>query len=516
MRINGFSGMDIDSMVKELMTAKRAPLDKLNQKKTLMEWQRDSYRELNSKMYEFRNTKLQQTYRQSAALNTQKAIVTGNTDAVRVDATSAANGIPMKISVEALATATKGETDGVGLGYKASQSLAELVKGVKFGTSNSSITEADNKEEYKIKINNGQELTFKGSDSISSVVAKINSASDLKVTATFDELTGKLSIASKTLGSKGEVSIGTLDPAANSLLDVFKTDKTQAFTPVTGTDAIVKINGVELKDPRPESNIITYNGVQMNLLAVTVTRDASNNIISDNPFTISTQSDPQKALDSMKAFVDDYNKMLTLLNTKVGEEKYRSFQPLTDEQRKSMTESDIKLWEEKAKSGLLKNDDILADLVSKMRNIMGENMGQLSNIGITGGKYFEGGKLILDEAKFKEAVLNNPQQVADLFQGTGTGVKDSIFGKLYDDFDKTMDKIATRAGTTKFSGDLNSIYKEESIMGRELKGYNKEISALEKRLTALENRYYKQFTAMETAMSKYQSQASSLSSFFSS
>lgn len=33
MRINGFSGMDIDLMVKEMMTAKRAPLDKLNQKR---------------------------------------------------------------------------------------------------------------------------------------------------------------------------------------------------------------------------------------------------------------------------------------------------------------------------------------------------------------------------------------------------------------------------------------------------------------------------------------------------
>ena len=36
MRITGLRfGMDIDSMVKELMTAKRAPLDKLSQQQTL-------------------------------------------------------------------------------------------------------------------------------------------------------------------------------------------------------------------------------------------------------------------------------------------------------------------------------------------------------------------------------------------------------------------------------------------------------------------------------------------------
>ena len=44
-RISGMaSGMDIDTMVKGMMDAERVPLDKLYQKKTYTEWQRDDYR----------------------------------------------------------------------------------------------------------------------------------------------------------------------------------------------------------------------------------------------------------------------------------------------------------------------------------------------------------------------------------------------------------------------------------------------------------------------------------------
>lgn len=519
MRINGFSGMDIDSMVKELMTAKRAPLDKLNQKKTLLEWQRDSYRELNSKMYEFRNTKLQNTYRQSAALNTQKAVVTGNTDAVKAEAGAAANGIKMEVSVAQLATAKAQETDGKGQGYNSRQSLAELANGIKFGQPTTSLGTSDYSKEYKIKIND-VEMTFTGQDTVSSIVAKINSKTDLNVKASFDDLTGKFVIASKDLGSTGILDIKAPDAGNNSLMDVFGQNSTAVIKDIAAKDAVVVINGVKLNPP-PTSNVITYNGVQMNLLAATASSftengDGTVTLTNDKPFTINTQSNPDKALETVKAFIEDYNKMLDTLNTKVGEEKYRTFQPLTSEQRSAMTESDIKLWEEKAKSGLLKNDDILTSLASTMRTIMGEKMGELSSIGITGGKYYENGKIYLDEEKFKKAINDNPQQVTDLLQGTGTGADNSIFGKLYKEVDTTMTKIAERAGTTKFSGDVNSLYKEESVMGKTLKGYNTEITALERRLTDMENRYYKQFTAMETAMTKYQNQASSLSSFFAS
>ncbi|MGG6313261.1 flagellar filament capping protein FliD [Paenibacillus macerans] len=513
MRVNGFSGMDIDSMVKSMMTAARVPLDKLNQQKDLLEWQRDSYREMNSKLYDFRNNKLMK-YKSSAALTSQTAAVSGNTAAVKAVASAEANGIPMKVSVTQLATSASAQTAGIGFGFNAKQSLAELAKGIKADGDASTLTDAEKEKEYTLRINDKQTMTFKGTDSVASVIAKINASSDFNVTASFDELTGKLSIKSKAMGTGSQFAFSTTPESptdtrpVNSLLGVFGSATAPAVT--DGQNAEVYIN--DQKIPPQKSNTITYNGIQMTLLAVTGSKDTvlDKPGADDKPFTVTTQSDPKTAIDTIKAFVEDYNTLLSLFNTKVGEEKYRDFPPLTDEQRSALSESDVKAWEEKAKSGLLKGNDILSSTIQSMRMTISEKLGNLSKIGITTGQYYEGGKLYLDEKKLTTALEQNPQLVQDLFQGTGDGTKDSIFGKLYDLADDTMGKLADRAGTTKFSGDLNSIYKEESVMGKQLKEYNQRILAMQDRLDQMETRYYKQFTAMETAMNKYNSQASSL------
>ena len=74
----------------------------------------------------------------------------------------------------------------------------------------------------------------------------------------------------------------------------------------------------------------------------------------------------------------------------------------------------------------------------------------------------------------------------------------------------SLQNISDRAGTNKYSGDLSSAFKDESVMGRAMKDYTSRIAAMTTRLSDAETRYYKQFSAMETAMSKLQSQSSSL------
>ena len=97
MRINGFSGMDIDSMVKSMMTVKRVPLDKLNQQKQILDWTRNSYRELNSKIVQF-SQKLADM-NMSKATNTQKSTVSGNTTAVRAEANADASAVALTVEV---------------------------------------------------------------------------------------------------------------------------------------------------------------------------------------------------------------------------------------------------------------------------------------------------------------------------------------------------------------------------------------------------------------------------------
>ena len=79
----------------------------------------------------------------------------------------------------------------------------------------------------------------------------------------------------------------------------------------------------------------------------------------------SSATDTDKILESVTKFVDEYNKILADLNGQIREKTYRDFQPLTIEQRADLDEKEIELWEEKAKSGTLRNDNIMSSALSR-------------------------------------------------------------------------------------------------------------------------------------------------------
>ena len=178
--------------------------------------------------------------------------------------------------------------------------------------------------------------------------------------------------------------------------------------PIPSSDGTATINGVDFTT---KDNILLVNGVQLTLLKKTA--DTAN---PTNLSKISTQSDPTKAVDTLKAFVQSYNDLLDVFNKKIDEEKYRDFSPLSDDQKQNMKESEITAWEAKAKSGLLKNDDILKSTLSSMRSIISDQMGALSSIGISTGQYFEKGKLYIDEDKLKAALKLTPSKLLICFK----------------------------------------------------------------------------------------------------
>ncbi|MNC72314.1 flagellar capping protein [compost metagenome] len=79
----------------------------------------------------------------------------------------------------------------------------------------------------------------------------------------------------------------------------------------------------------------------------------------------------------------------------------------------------------------------------------------------------------------------------------------------------SLEKLSKKAGTSKYSADINSTFKTESVMGKQLTDFNTRITTFKRRMADMETSLYKQFTAMETAINKYNSQSSSLSSYFS-
>ncbi|WP_060536515.1 flagellar filament capping protein FliD [Paenibacillus bovis] len=507
----GASGMDTDSIVKQLMAAQRIPLDKLNQNKQVLEWKRESYREVNSKLVDFRQNKLFE-FKKSESLNAQKAVVTGNTSAMTATANADASGIPMSVSVDQMAT--KATATGSAL----------TVSGAKATTATTIGQLSGGTSDYTVKVN-GEELTFKSTDTISSVISKVNSNSKAGATATFDEITGKFSISSKDFGKPLALDNGT---SGGSFLELSKI-KDSYPSSVTNADtskAQVVVNGTSLNFTGDkakatvnntsltfDSNVNTLNGVTMNFLNVSGAAGATN---------ITTQTDTTKVVDTVKAFVTAYNDLLNTMKTKTEESKYKDFAPLTSEQKKSMSEDDITAWTAKAKSGMLKGDDILKTALQDMRNVITSALGSvpggvsLPDMGITTGSYSEGGKLYLDESKLKKAVADNPQGVITTLKGTGTDTTSGVFNKLYNKLDETVTKFYDRAGTSKLSTDVNAAFNTKSIIAKELTDYNSRINALTSRLNDVESRYYKQFSAMESALSKLNSQSSSLAGYLQS
>lgn len=488
-RITGLaSGMDIDATVTKLMTAEKAPLTKLTQQKQLVEWKREGYRDVSTKLVSLLNDKLS-NLSLSSSINAQKATITGNTTAVSATATGAASGGVLNVSVQGLATATNVKST-TGAGAHASTDALSTV----YSGSETSITL------------NGTSISFSPSDSIDSFMQKINSNKDAGVTAVFDPSSGKMSLTNKSTGNTDLTFSG-------GALAAFGLDSTA--TVAQGADAQLTVNGLSVTQ---KSNTFSMNGVTMTLNSVTPTGQSTQ---------INVTADTDKLVATVQSFVDAYNDVLSTLNSKVGEERYPKYAPLTDEQKKDLSDDEQTLWNKKAKSGMLKNDDMLQNTISSMRSAMIQGVTlsdgskvSFAQLGITTGTYETRGKLTLDTDKLKTALEKDPNIVNNFFGSQDSNAlntnkytdQDGILARMKKVAKSSLESLASTAGTSKVSSDANSTFLVNSLMGTQLTGMDRRISDWNSRLNTIETNYYKKFTAMETAISKYNSQSTSLSS----
>ncbi|MDY0393231.1 flagellar filament capping protein FliD [Virgibacillus halophilus] len=238
------------------------------------------------------------------------------------------------------------------------------------------------------------------------------------------------------------------------------------------------------------------------------------NTTPEGPVTLTVTNDVDSAFDKIKAFVDKYNEVVEKLNGTQTEDKYRNYQPLTEEQKKEMSEKEIELWEEKAKSGIIKGESIISNGLFSMRQgwyAPVKNDGpftSLTEIGIkTTSNYLDGGKLEINEDKLKEMLREDPAAVQKLFSNSSEGEGRGLVNRLEDALESTIKNIENRAGKSTST-------MENYTIGKSMKDLNARISDFQKRLQDIETRYWNQFTAMEKAISNMNSQANQLMSQF--
>ncbi|WP_033827825.1 flagellar filament capping protein FliD [Bacillus andreraoultii] len=344
-----------------------------------------------------------------------------------------------------------------------------------------------------------EKFLIQASESLNTVISKVNS-SKAGVTMFYDSHTDQLTMTRNETGNfnKNGNEIITNGTLLNTVL------KFEGATETGGENAEFTINGLITERT---SNTFSMNGVSITLKNVTNT-----------PVTINVNNDNDKLFENIKSFVEKYNELVGKIESKLNEPKYKSYKPLTDDEREKLSDKQQEKWEEMAKSGLLKSDQLLSGLITQMRSSVYSSVNQpnidstmktLSAIGISTTGDYTTAKLEINESKLKAAIERDPASIELLFNGTGTtGGEKGIIHRLYDNVNSTMDQLKNRAGNS-FS------VNHQFTIGRQLNNLDSKIERFEDRLSALETRYYSQFSAMEKAIQKANSQSSYLMSFFS-
>ncbi|GIN70784.1 hypothetical protein J14TS2_12590 [Bacillus sp. J14TS2] len=335
-----------------------------------------------------------------------------------------------------------------------------------------------------------------GTDTLNSVIRKVNESS-AGVTMFYDSVTDRVTLTRKETGKFGEDGIGDISVTGTFMEDIlnFKDAELQ-----DGQNAKFMINGLETER---SSNTFDMNGV-------TITLKQPFGEGEQQPTTISVGNDSEQVLENIKEFVNQYNELIKEIGDKLNEERYRDYKPLTEDERDELSEKQQEKWEEMARSGLLKGDMVLSGVLSSMRMDMYSTVEtngifkQLASIGIkTTSNYLEGGKLEIDEAKLKEALEEDPDSVENLFRGNDSEAGKGIVHRLYDTVDASMKKVQEKAGRATSTN-------QQFTLGRELINVDKSIDRFEERLKMTENRYWRQFTAMEKAIQQANQQSAYL------
>ncbi len=507
-RITGMnSGLDTESIITALTSTKKTKVQNLQGEQKKLTWKQDKLKELNKKVVNFYNGALS-SMRFSSAY-TKKATTSNNSSAVSVITGDDAMLTDQSLNITSLAksaymtgnkvtykegegedaktnTATKSTTmDKLGINETTSLEL-------KIGKS------ADDPDAKSLAID------IDSTDTISKVLSKLKSkASEIGVDMNFnyDEANGRFYVSSGKTGE--DYNFFTTGSDAATALG-FNNDNY-----VKGSSAKIELNGVEYTS---NNNTFSVNG-----LTITAKEVA-------NDITLSTKQDTSGIYDNVKNLIKEYNSLMKELATLYNADPAKKYSMLNDDQKDEMSDKEVEEWETKIKDGLLSKDENIGNLRNAIRDVVNSSFEiklkdgttsklSLASFGISTGGYFtteENEREVLhidgdaDDSTssgntdlLRAAISTDPKKVQDFF----TEFSRSLYSKIGDLMKGTQYSSAF------------TIY-EDKLMASQYSSYNTKISNAQKALEAAEDKYYKQFSSMETALAKINSASGSLSGFF--
>ena len=274
---------------------------------------------------------------------------------------------------------------------------------------------------------------------------------------------------------------------------------------VDAQDAKITLNNADFTS---SSNVFNINGLTIKATAKTADGET---------LSINTDTDTQGIYDKIKDFLTDYNSIINELTSLYNADSAKGYEPLTDDEKESMSDKEVEKWETKIKDSILRNDSTVGGVMNAMTTAMMKSYTingksySLNSFGIHTQGYLNAAKneqyayhIDGDEDdtitsgntdKLMDMINNNPEDLEEFMKQLTSG--------LYSALDNKMKSTTMSSAYT--------IYNDKQ-MTKEYNNYTKEIKEWETKISDLENRYYKQFSTMETQLAKMQSTTSSLTS----
>lgn len=543
LRMTGmYSGMDTESIVSQLVKTKSTKVTNLKNEQKKLEWKQTAWQDLNSKIYNMYSKTLS-NLRLTSAYSKKSTVSSDSTKVTVVASEGAVNGT-QTLKVNKLAKS--GYLTGAKLDGKTSTTTGtdgkDVTKVVNWETTDK-LSEIDSNLTGKtISITTGSGTDAKTTDieitadmTINDLVAKFK---DAGVNASFDTTNQRFFINSTGTGSAKNFTLSSDDSTALASLGL---DPNATYTDINGSknscvkiegqDAEIVLNGATFVS---DSNTFSINGLTINTLGVT-----------DEEISLVTSTDYDGIYNTIKDFLTEYNDLINEMDKLYNADSARKYDMLTNDEKDSMTDDEVEQWEDKIKSALLRKDNSLYNVMNTLTTTMmdgyyennlsdkqkknmsaseisawyKENGGKkhyLSDYGIGTLRYFEAQDnehhayhingdaddefTSTKEDKLKAAIAEDPEGTANFFA--------TLCKTLYSKLDETMSE----------STEYSSIYKvyNDKQLKKDYKDYTKKISDAEDELNDYEDRWYNKFSKMEVALSKLQSQTSSISSMLGS
>lgn len=498
-RITGlYSQLDTDSLVTKMVSGQQTKIDTVYKTKTTDQWQEDAWNDITDAVEDFADaytsTLGSTSMLKSSTYATYTVSTADTTGAVKVTAGSDATATNVKVSVSQIAV-NASVSSGSTVSAAGKTEISAYNTAALTDLSLKTPLQFDTSGNLSFAIN-GKTFTFSKDTTLQTMISTVNADSEANVTLKYSRLTDKFSVTADKGGSTSQVVIKNISGNAfgeNSAFGI----SSGTFTEGRRDAELTIDDGSGPVSVTKDSNNFTIDGVTYDL------RDTTSSAIS-----FSVEQDYSATTDAVSKFTDALNTLLTKITAYTTAKSYsEDYPPLTEAQKKDMTEEQITAWETKAKSGVLRHDSTLEKLVTDLKSAFFTPAGgtgeSATAVGISTASYYSSnaGQLTVDEDALKNALASDPGKVIAIFTGGSSTVSAAQQGVVYklrnvvSDFKKTS-KTAVTNLTTKIDNETSSI------------------SDLEEKLNDLSERYYKKFSDMETALSKLNGTSGMLSALF--